>query len=297
VPAVLVFGGSGWLGGAVCRALKARGLDPVVADLKPPAGGYEFRSVDVTRIEPVVDVCREVGAVATVNLAYMLAPATEADQLRGQRVNLDGMLHVFEGCRQAGIRRCVFASSIAVYGDQSLFGDRDVNEEDRGWPSMLYGWHKLVNEASAHYFERNHGTECVALRLSTVFGSGPAAINQDLNDLIRNAADGGDVRCSLPAATAFNLLHVNDAADSFVTLAAANACAHRIYNSGGEPYTLPEFAQALERLRPGLNIHLDNPEGVPVPRVVRVNWDRLRGEFNINRPPLLERLRHELQFS
>jgi nucleoside-diphosphate-sugar epimerase len=162
---------------------------------------------------------------------------------------------------------------------------------------MLYGWHKLVNEASAHYFERDHGTECVALRLSTVFGSGPAAINQDLNDLIRQAVGGGEVRCSLPAATAFNLLHVNDAADAFVTLAAADACAQRIYNSGGEQYTLPAFAQTLERLRPGLRIRLDNLEGVPVPRVVRVDWDRLRSEFGINRTPLEERLRQELQLS
>lgn len=266
----------------------------MIADLRPPPGGIEFHPVDVSFLEPVVDVCREVSPVAAVNLAYLLAPATEADQLRAQRVNLDGMLNVFEGCRRADVRRCVFASSIAVYGDQSLFGDRDVAEDDRGQPAMLYGWHKLLNEASASYFERDHGVECVALRLSTVFGSGPAAINQELNDLVRAAGRGGEVRCKLPAATAFNLLHVSDAATAFAALAGARTCAHRVYNSGGEPYRLPELARTLEGLRRGLRIHLDGSEGALVPRLVRVNWDRFRAEFASHRPTVRERLREEL---
>jgi UDP-glucose 4-epimerase len=267
----------------------------VVADLRDPADGSIFMQVDIGDPDQVVDACRRVAPEVVINLAYLLAPATEADLLRSEHVNLAGMLHVFEACRVNAVPRCVFASSIAVYGDQSAFGEKDVAEEDRGWPAMLYGWHKLVNEASAACVERDHGFECLALRLSTVFGPGPAAINQELNSLIAGAAAGGPVRCRLPEATEYNLLHVEDAADAFAILATANSPRHRVYNSGGEHITLRRLIKLLETLRPGAVISIQQTDARAVPRVTHVDWRRLREEFNVVRPPLAERVASDLQ--
>jgi UDP-glucose 4-epimerase len=266
----------------------------VVADVRDPSDGSAFIQVDIGDLDQVVDACRRVAPEVVINLAYLLAPATEADLLRSERVNLAGMLHVFEACRLNAVDRCVFASSIAVYGDQSAFGEKEVGEDDRGWPEMLYGWHKLLNEASAACVERDHSVECVALRLSTVFGPGPAAINQELNSLIAGVAAGGPVICHLPEATEFNLLHVEDAADAFAILATANAPRHRVYNSGGEHITLRQLVELLQRLRPGVAISMQ-PTGAPaVPRVTRVDWRRFGMEFNVVRPPLAERVASDL---
>lgn len=293
--AALVFGGSGWIGSAVGRALARRGFVVVVGDLRDPGQGYRFVSADVSDPGQVLDTCRAVAPKVVVNLAYLLAPSTEANLLHAQRVNLDGMVNVFEACRQAGIGRCVFASSIAVYGDQSLFGDRPVAEADRGWPAMLYGWHKLLNEASAACFERDHGVECVALRVSTVFGPGPANINQALNELITGVAAGGRVECRLPAATAFNLIHVDDAADAFALLAAAPGLRHRVYNSGGEHITLQELIERLVALRPGAEVVTVDSGQTAIPRITKVDWTRLGGEFGVTRRPLDLRLTDELE--
>jgi nucleoside-diphosphate-sugar epimerase len=267
----------------------------VVADLRDPGDGSTFIQVDIGDLDQVVDACRRVAPEVVINLAYLLAPATEADLLRSERVNLAGMLHVFESCRLNAIPRCVFASSIAVYGDQSAFGEKEVAEDDGGRPAMLYGWHKLVNEASAAIFERDYGVECLALRLSTVFGPGPAGINQELNSLIAGAAAGGPVACRLPAATEFNLLHVVDAADAFAILATADAPKHRVYNSGGENITLRRLIKLLEDLRPGAAISLQQSDAPAMPRVTHVDWRRLREEFNVARPPLAERVAHDLE--
>jgi UDP-glucose 4-epimerase len=294
VAAALVFGGSGWVGRAVKIALERRGLGAVVADLSDPADGTAFMSVDVGDAGQVADACRRVAPAVVINLAYLLAPATEADLLRSERVNLAGMLHVFEACRRNAIPRCVFASSIAVYGDQSAFGAKEVAEEDRGWPAMLYGWHKLLNEASAACVERDHGIQCLALRLSTVFGPGPAAINQDLNNLIEGVAAGGPVSCRLREATEFNLLHIEDAADAFAILATAERPRHRIYNSGGEHITLRRLISILEGLRPGVAISMQQADALAVPRVTHVDWLRLRDEFNVVRPSLAHRIARDL---
>jgi nucleoside-diphosphate-sugar epimerase len=295
--AVLVVGGSGWIGGAVGRALARRGFQVVVGDLRDPGDGNAFLPVDVAELDQVLDACRVVAPAAVVNLAYLLAPATEADIGRAQRINLDGMVNVFESCRQTGIKRCVFASSIAVYGDQSLFGERPIAEEDNGRPAMLYGWHKLLNEASAACFERDHGVECVALRLSTVFGPGPATINQDLNGLIAGVAAGGRVECRLSAATEFNLIHVDDAGDAFAVLATAPTVRHRVYNSGGEQVTLQQLSERLKALRPGADVVFVDSDRPAIPRVTRVDWSRLEAEFELARPPLEQRLAEGLEAS
>lgn len=291
----LVFGGSGWVGSALQKALARRGLAMAVADIRVPANELPFAPVDIGELNQVLAACGHFAPAVVINLAYLLAPATESDLLRAERINLAGTLNVFEACRRSGVRRCVFASSIAVYGDQSLFGSRAVAEDDHGWPAMLYGWHKLLNEASAACVERDHRIECVALRLSTVFGPGPAAINQALNSLIASVAAGGPVTCALPEATEFNLLHVEDAADAFATLATAKVPRHRVYNSGGEHISLRQLISLLERLRPGVAIALQQPDMSVVPRVTHVDWSRLREEFNVVRPSLEERIAQDLE--
>ena len=292
-----MFGGSGWIGRTVHRSLTARGLTPVIADLRGPGDGSAFVRADVGDLDQVLDACRQVRPQVVINLAALLAPATEVDLLRSERTNVSGMLNVFQACRLSGIRRCVFASSIAVYGDQALFGESAVAEDCHGWPAMLYGWHKLVNEASAACFERDHAVQCVALRLSTVFGPGPAAINQALNELVAGVAAGGSVRCALPPATEFNLLHVDDAGEAFAMLATSPTPRHRVYNSGGEHIALKGFIRLLERLRPGVEVILDDAGAPPVPRVTRVDWTRLREEFDIVRQPLEQRIAGDLELA
>jgi nucleoside-diphosphate-sugar epimerase len=50
-----------------------------------------------------------------------------SDPSRAFHVNVAGMQHVFEACSFFDVERCVYASSLAVYGDQSMWGAREAS--------------------------------------------------------------------------------------------------------------------------------------------------------------------------
>src|SRR3989304_2421912 len=65
------------------------------------------------------------------------------------RRNVLGMDNCFEAARICGIKRVVYASSLAVYGRQSDFGDRPLTEEDDRKGTGVYSLSKIFNEHQA----------------------------------------------------------------------------------------------------------------------------------------------------
>ena len=83
------------------------------------------------------------------------------------RSNVLGAHVVFEGARKAGIKKVVYASSSAVYGDEPS----DVKIESRmGQALSPYAYSKLMNEQQADQYSKCFGTSCVGFRYFNVFG-------------------------------------------------------------------------------------------------------------------------------
>jgi UDP-glucose 4-epimerase len=74
---------------------------------------------------------------------------------------------VFDAARRAGVRRLVFASSAAVYGDTAAV---PVSEREPARPLSPYGLDKLYTEQLAGLYHALHGFEAVPLRYFNVFG-------------------------------------------------------------------------------------------------------------------------------
>src|ERR1700733_2315386 len=155
---ILVTGGAGFIGSRVTRKLLERGEKVVCLDLAPDAarfGQYPERESlkivrgDVTRFDDVVNAfaCNKIDRV--IHVAALVTTDIEADPRLGIRVNIDGTSNVFEACRYFGCKRVVYASSIAVYGDQSEHGDVEIDEDNLLRPSTLYGYSKQLNEIMA----------------------------------------------------------------------------------------------------------------------------------------------------
>lgn len=82
-------------------------------------------------------------------------------------VNIQGTLNVLQCARRQGVKRVVFASSAAVYGDDPELPKR---EDQRPTPISPYGTEKLAGEHYLSIFDRLYGVETVALRYFNVFG-------------------------------------------------------------------------------------------------------------------------------
>src|SRR5512139_2235087 len=111
---VVVTGGSGQLGSLVLQRLAARpDIGQVLSlDLVPPSvpcRGIEWRVADMR--DPGLERYFE-GAEALVHLAFIVTKRASEDTMRA--VNVEGTKRIFEAAAQHGVRRIVYASSVAA---------------------------------------------------------------------------------------------------------------------------------------------------------------------------------------
>ena len=149
---VLVSGGTGFVGRFIVEHLLAHGHDVTVAGRSPPAAGFFSKEVAFVplSLDPDLDQSAAFKDIDHfVHAAFSHLPGKyrggEGDDPDGfRRANLDGSVRLFEEARQAGIGRCVFLSSRAVYGPQppGLL----LIEATPPRPETLYGQVKLAAE-------------------------------------------------------------------------------------------------------------------------------------------------------
>jgi UDP-N-acetylglucosamine 4-epimerase len=99
--------------------------------------------------------------------ALASVPLSIKDPYATHRVNVGGFLNLLQSARELGVKRVVYASSSAVYGDEPSLPAR---EEKLGNLLSPYAMSKRVNEHYAQTFERCYGLSCVGLRYFNVFG-------------------------------------------------------------------------------------------------------------------------------
>jgi UDP-glucose 4-epimerase len=276
----LVFGGAGFIGRSTCAALLERGWRPVVADTTVGTAmpGLEAHECDITDLDQVRAVIDKVRPAAVFHLAALLGTDTNADPVLATSVNIMGTQNVLDAAARVGVPRAVYASSIAVYGDQPDWGDHVVTEADHGRPAFLYGWHKQLNEATAELYEESFGIRCVGLRISTVYGAGrKTGMSAPINALIEGAAT-GSTECHFGPDTDSCLIHVDDVGAALAILGTAPDPQHAVYNVGGEFSTIGQLASWIEELRPGVQVTLGDP-GNRIPHVSLVDGSRITDEF------------------
>jgi UDP-glucose 4-epimerase len=152
------------------RANLARWADPRHA-FDGPAPVLEIVTCDVSHgifaalapltakhgpVERIVHLAAQVSVVASV-----------ANPLVDMAVNYGGTLHVLEYARAMGVKKVVFASSAAVYGDVTAM---PVDEDTPKQPVSPYGIDKLASELALDYYASVHGVPTTALRFFNVYG-------------------------------------------------------------------------------------------------------------------------------
>ena len=252
-----------------------------------PIGAPVVRG-DVTQFEDVMRTILDVKPERVINLAYGLGMG-EGNPHLAMRLDILGMDNVFEACRLTGVKRVVYASSIAVSGQQSHFGDRLATEDDPLHGTSQYAMHKIFNEFQARKYIKNYGMSIVGVRPANVTGPDKVRGSVDHVQIMTDAARGKPVH--LPQKGLMRLLvHVEDMAEIFTRVLLAEAPRHSLYNSGGIPVSLGELADIVRGFLPDAQITFAKEGGREDSGNYLVDWSRLAKEFGIEYPGLHTRV-------
>ena len=164
---ILVTGGSGFLGQHLCRALLSAGHELTNIDLKP---NTEVKTVigDV-RDEELID-----HVMAEQEVVFHLASLIEAgESVEKPKIYLEnnilGTLAVLESMRKHQVKKFLFSSSAAIYGEPLR---TPIQEDDRTIPINPYGVTKLAMEGLVSSYVSSFGITGVALRYFNLYGPG-----------------------------------------------------------------------------------------------------------------------------
>jgi nucleoside-diphosphate-sugar epimerase len=171
----LVTGGAGFIGSNLVERLIGDGVQVRVLDnlttgvldnIEPFLGDIDFKQGDVRDLDALQEVM--VGVEVVFHQAAVVSvPKSVEDPIEAAMVNDLGTLYVLEAARRASVRRVVFASSCAVYGDLPQLPKRE-NMETR--PLSPYAASKLHGETYALLYRDLYGLETVCLRYFNVYG-------------------------------------------------------------------------------------------------------------------------------
>lgn len=171
---VLVTGGAGFIGSHTVDRLLLLGDDVAVVDNLSSGRrmNLDHRArlhvADVTDGDRLQSVFAAEAPEAVVHLAAQVdVRASTRDPARDAEVNIVGSLRVLDCCSKVGVRRLVYASSAAVYGDPEA---SPVGEDHPIRPLAPYGVSKHTVEHYLDVYARLRGLDCTALRYANVYG-------------------------------------------------------------------------------------------------------------------------------
>jgi nucleoside-diphosphate-sugar epimerase len=179
---ILILGGSGFIGSRLAALLRSSGASVKVGDIRPPQFAEEpWSYCDVRDQQSIVELARETDIL--INLA-----AEHRDDVRPlsryRETNVDGAKHVCAAASQLGIRKVLFASSVAVYGFQS----HPVEENGPFSPFNEYGKTKLEAEGVYRaWAAEDPSRTLVIVRPTVVFGEDNRG---NVYNLLRQIASG-----------------------------------------------------------------------------------------------------------
>ena len=174
---VLVTGGAGFIGSNLTEALLKAGHQVWVLDnfstgkrenllFAPELPSLEVVKGDIRDLS----LCR--AAVERVQYVFHLAalPSVQhsvEDPLTSNSVNVEGTLNLLLSSRDAEVKRMIYASSCAIYGDDPTLPKR---EDMAPMPLSPYALQKYIGERYCQLFSQLYGLETVSLRYFNIFG-------------------------------------------------------------------------------------------------------------------------------
>ncbi len=242
---VLVTGGGGFLGSAICRLLRARG-DEVVSLARKRYAALDALGVaqvegDIAILDKVIEAAT--GCEAVIHVAAK--PGTWGSYESYYETNVRGTDHVLAACDLVGISRLVYTSTPSVV---HAGGDLEGVDESVPYPAHYRAHYPATKAIAERRVLAANGSKLatVALRPHLIWGPG----DQHLLPRILARADAGRLRFVGKLRKKIDVVYIDNAAEAHLNaldrLAPGAPCAGKAYFiSQGEPIYADDMINRL----------------------------------------------------
>lgn len=168
----LVTGAAGFIGSHLARTLQTFGQTVKAMDITLPSNQFEsgihFMQADIRNMAACREACRDVDFVLH-HAAIASVPKSMEEPVFADSVNVGGFISVMQAAAEQRVKRFIYASSSAVYGDSQTA----VNVEDQElYPMSPYAVGKYANELYAQSLGAHYKLDTVGFRYFNIYGAG-----------------------------------------------------------------------------------------------------------------------------
>ncbi|MBT2678832.1 NAD-dependent epimerase/dehydratase family protein [Bacillus sp. ISL-35] len=173
VEKVLVTGGCGFIGSHIVEQLALKGFEILVVDNLSTGKKSNISGMDVSLYECSIlspefhEIVLESQPDYIIHHAAQVSVANSIERpILDEEINIKGSIKVIEAALKAKVKKIVYASSAAVYGEPKYF---PIDTEHPVYPLSPYGVSKLTVEKYLEMYHHLHGLDYTVLRYSNVF--------------------------------------------------------------------------------------------------------------------------------
>lgn len=252
--AILVTGGSGFIGSRVVGLLEDKGEQITIFDMVKHESAKKSTSAivaDVNDLNTLSRTLKENDISTVMHLVGLpLVSECEKNPQLSYQLNTLSTQSVVEAMRRADVKKVVFASSACVYGYQKK---ERVSEQDLPNPDSIYAFHKLLSEAIIKSYHERYGINFVILRPFNVYGVEATYGKDVLSIFIRRVIDRKPLHIMGPNKFR-DFIHINDIINAFDKACVSNLSSSTINIGSGVKLSLGQLGAIFKSEIPDVKV-------------------------------------------
>lgn len=284
---ILITGGYGFIGSHVAERFFKEGNSVfIIDDLSTGSKAnvkidHKFYNLSVTDKK-----CEEIFRMNNIDVVVHLAAqvdvsVSEADAHLDSQSNVLGLVNILDLAKKYGVKKFIFASSAAVYGDTDVL---PIAEDALNRPMSVYGTNKAIGEFYCRQWKELYGLDTIVLRFANVYGprqgvKGEAGV---ISIFMKQIMEGQELVIFGDGKQTRDYVYVEDVADA-VYRAAGKTPEHGVFNiSTNSEHSLLDLVDTLGQLEPVKGIrHEDKRKG----DIYRSTLDNTRAKAELEWAP------------